>query len=228
LVVLRSSNASSVANAALEAELQEREWVDIARYLDVTRSEMVFARKVLLVEGLAEQLLAPPMARSIGVDLDAQGISVCAIGGVNFEPYAKFLSALGIPFVVVTDGDPRGPRARTGESRMEQLASRLDGTASPAELGLFYGDQTLEVDIQDADESNRVALVKALLRFDWGDERKGELEDALDGNPLSAERLLQFADAVSKGRLAQRVAGENGEIIPPAYIRDGLEHLQDT
>jgi putative ATP-dependent endonuclease of OLD family len=226
LVVLRGSDARSVAHAALEAELQEREWVDIARYLDVTRSEMVFARKVLLVEGLAEQLLAPPMARSVGVDLDAQGISVCAIGGVNFEPYAKFLSALGIPFAVVTDGDPRGPQARTGESRMERLASRLDGAASPAELGLFYGDQTLEVDIQAADESNQAALINALLRFDWGDERKGELEDALDGNPLSAERLLQFADAVSKGRLAQRVAGENDEIVPPAYIRDGLEHLQ--
>jgi len=166
------------------------------------------------------------MARSIGVDLDAQGISVCAIGGVNFEPYAKFLSALGIPFAVVTDGDPRGPQAWTGESRMERLASKLDGTAFPTELGLFHGNQTLEVDIQAADASNQAALIKALLRFDWGDERKGELEDALDGSPLSAERLLQFADAVSKGRLAQRVAGENDEIVPPAYIRDGLEHLQ--
>ena len=85
-MVLRGVEHGSVACSALTAHLEEAEWDDIARYLDVTRSEMVFARKVLLVEGLAEQMLMPTIAASLTVDLDGEGISVCAVGGVNFRP----------------------------------------------------------------------------------------------------------------------------------------------
>jgi putative ATP-dependent endonuclease of OLD family len=130
LVVLRAGESASEAFAATAAVLTEREWEDLARYLDVTRSEMVFARKVLLVEGLAEQLLILPMTAREGIDLDAQGITVCAIGGVYFDPYVRFLTALGTPHAVITDGDPRGPQSRTGERRMTALAEKVSAGAS--------------------------------------------------------------------------------------------------
>ena len=128
LVVLRGGEHGSVACSALTADLGEADWDDIARYLDVTRSEMVFARKVLLVEGLAEQMLMPTIAASLTVfDLDGDGISVCAVGGVNFRPYVRFLRALGIPNAVITDGDPRGPKSRTGAQRMASTSEGPGG-----------------------------------------------------------------------------------------------------
>lgn len=66
----------------------------IARYLDATRAELVFARRVLLVEGFAEQVLVPRLAQTIGFDLDKLGISVCAIHGTHFSSYVKFCEAL--------------------------------------------------------------------------------------------------------------------------------------
>jgi putative ATP-dependent endonuclease of OLD family len=225
LVVLRAGENASEAFAATEADLPEREWQDIGRYLDVTRSEMVFARKVLLVEGLAEQLLILPMAVREGVDFDAQGITVCAIGGVNFAPYVQFLTALGTPHAVITDGDPGGPRSRTGENRMKKLAEKVSEGASPEDLGLFYGEHTLEVDLYDADGENADALLAVLEKYDWGSERKPELEQAIAGDGLEAERLMVFIDAVGKGRFAQRVASLNDELEPPDYVCRALDFL---
>jgi putative ATP-dependent endonuclease of the OLD family len=225
LVVLRAGESASEAFAASAAELKEQEWDDIARYLDVTRSEMVFARKVLLVEGLAEQLLILPMAAREGVDLDAQGITVCAIGGVYFDPYVQFLRALGIPNAVITDGDPAGPKSRTGESRMQKLAEKISAGTAPEELGLFHGAQTLEIDLHNADDENAGALLAVLRKYNWSYARAQELEEAVAAGRLDAEPLMAFIGAVSKGRFAQRVASENAELVPPAYVSRALAFL---
>jgi putative ATP-dependent endonuclease of OLD family len=87
--------------------LTDAEEEDLSRYLDVTRAEMLFARGIILVEGDAEKFLMPVFAETIGHSLDPLGITVCSVAGTNFKPYVKFLTALGIPFSVVTDWDPR-------------------------------------------------------------------------------------------------------------------------
>jgi putative ATP-dependent endonuclease of OLD family len=106
LVVLREHDGASTAHAAATAGLEDEEWRDLRRYLDATRSEMVFASRIVLVEGFAELVLLPRFAAAIGLDLDRLGISVCAVHGTHFGSYARFLTALKIPWVVVTDGDP--------------------------------------------------------------------------------------------------------------------------
>ena len=228
LVMLRAAETSSTAFAALEASLNNREWDDIARYLDVTRSELVFARKVLLVEGLSEQLLLLPMAVHEGVDLDALGITVCAIGGVNFRPYLRFLRALGTRCAVITDGDPRGPKSRTGAIRMSTLAKEIGGDdADPADFGLFHGNHTLELDVYEADATNAAALLGALDHFKWGNERENELQTAIAGDGLAPDRLMTFIEATAKGRFAQRVAGDNDTLVPPQYVGRALEYLTE-
>jgi putative ATP-dependent endonuclease of OLD family len=225
LVVLRAGENASEAYAAVKADLTEREWQDIGRYLDVTRSELVFARKVLLVEGLAEQLLILPMAAHESVDLDAQGITVCAIGGVHFDPYVQFLTALGMPHAVITDGDPRGPRSHTGENRMRRIAEKISEGTAPEALGLFHGEHTLEVDLYGADGDNAEALLDVLKKYKWGSVREKDLEEAVAGDGFEPEKLMALIDAVSKGRFAQRVAGENAELAPPDYVRRALAFL---
>jgi putative ATP-dependent endonuclease of the OLD family len=229
LVVLRGGEHNSVAYSALDADLKDSEWDDLARYLDVTRSEMVFARKVLLVEGLAEQMLIPTIAASIGIDLDGEGVSVCAVGGVNFTPYLRFLRALGIPHAVITDGDPRGPRHLTGERRVALMARQLEGDgADPEALGLFYGDSTFETDLADADDTNYQKMLECLQAWSWGPQRGPELEQAVAGGDFSHERLMTFIDAVSKGRFAQRLAGVAHTLTAPPYVAGALRRLANA
>ena len=104
---------SSTAN--LKNELTPNEFEDIERYLDVTRAELLFSRAVIFVEGDAEEYLLPALADLAGIDLDRYGITICNIRGTNFAPFVKLVSCkkdadgklfgLGIPFVVLTDGD---------------------------------------------------------------------------------------------------------------------------
>ena len=39
------------------------------------------------------------------MSLDRKGIICCNINSTNFKPYVQFLDTLGIPYVVITDGD---------------------------------------------------------------------------------------------------------------------------
>ena len=71
----------------------------LRQYLDSTRSELFFARKILFVEGSAELLLFPSLARLVGVDLAHEGISVVSAAGLNFKVFLPFIKGeiLNVP-----------------------------------------------------------------------------------------------------------------------------------
>ena len=80
----------------------------VQRYLQEDRSDMLFARSVLLVEGQAELFAMPRFARTLGMDLDGNGLSVVLVNGLgNFRTYHQILTAFRIPHVILVDGDGR-------------------------------------------------------------------------------------------------------------------------
>ena len=72
LVLLKKSadGSSTVGRSTAELELTEAECADLERYLDAKRGELLFAKGVVLVEGMAEVFLVPHFARLLGFDLD--------------------------------------------------------------------------------------------------------------------------------------------------------------
>jgi putative ATP-dependent endonuclease of OLD family len=226
LVVLRKVDDQIKAFAAREANLAESTWEDIGRYLDATRSEMVFARKVLLVEGFAEQVLIPRLAVNVGLEFDELGITVCPIHGTHFESYARFLGALGSPYAVITDGDPDAGTGKTGVERIARLAKRLDDGKDPEALGLFVGVSTLERDVFEASDRNRVAMLGALASFKWSKKRSSEIQTALDSDgAMDAEQFMDLVAVLGKGRYSQRLAASVEALDAPTYINSALEHL---
>lgn len=80
--------------------------VKVQRYLQEERSDMLFARAVILVEGQAEYYALPAFARTLGLDLDRAGVSVVFVNGIgNFPTYHEILAAFRIPHVILMDGD---------------------------------------------------------------------------------------------------------------------------
>lgn len=58
---------------------------NVQRYLDAVRSNLLFAKSVLLVEGDAEEILIPLMVKKVlGVSLDELGVSLINIGSTGF------------------------------------------------------------------------------------------------------------------------------------------------
>jgi len=100
--------ATSATVASAIPGLIAPEISDLERYLDATRSTLLFARKVMLVEGPAELFLIPLLVKQVmGIDLERQGISVIPIHGVHFQPYAKLFCEAGLKkkCAILTDGD---------------------------------------------------------------------------------------------------------------------------
>jgi putative ATP-dependent endonuclease of OLD family len=224
LVVLRSAAGQTEAYAASAAELDESEWDDIARYLDATRAELVFARRVLLVEGYGEQVLLPGLATALGMDLDKLGITVCAIFGTHFSAYARFCQALGIPWAVLTDGDPAADGSLAGEARGRRLLERLGRSGGLADNGVFVGSTTLEYDVFRCSSGNQDACRVVLGEFA---QTSGQLA-RLDGWGASQPDQTDFLAAIGhigggKGRFAQRLSTR--ALDPPGYIKDALEYL---
>jgi putative ATP-dependent endonuclease of OLD family len=223
LVVLRSAAGRTEACAASTAELDPAEWADIARYLDATRAELVFARRVLLVEGYGEQVLLPGLASALGMDLDKLGITVCAIFGTHFSAYTRFCQALGIPWAVLTDGDPCDDGTLAGEARGQRLLERLGRPGELASNGVFVGS-TLEYDVFTCSPGNRDACLSVLGGFAQTGRQRARLQAWTKSEPGQTE----FLSAVSqigggKGRFTQRLSTR--PLDPPAYVRDALSYL---
>lgn len=118
IVTLRSVKGASTAYSLAALPLSVNELEDVERYLTASRSELLFARGVIFVEGDAEEALLPGFANALGCNLDDLGITVCNVAGSNFAPYVKLAASLGLPFAVVTDWDPLdGSKPPLGKAR---------------------------------------------------------------------------------------------------------------
>ncbi|NGX08679.1 AAA family ATPase [Mycobacteroides franklinii] len=220
LVLLRNHGADSSASAAHTASLNNDEWSDIARYLDATRAELVFARSVLLVEGFGEEVLLPTMATQLGMDLDKLGITVCAIHGTHFKSYIAFCQAVGIPWAVVTDGDPD---AKTpGMARAYQLVTDLGLQGTPEENGIFVGTTTFEYDVV-AVRDNHTTCCDVLIAL-CAKPSQTTIKSWSIASPGRYSFMRIVENAGGKGRYAQRLA--HHAMIPPPYIERALNHLQ--
>ncbi|MCY7716964.1 ATP-dependent nuclease [Bacillus altitudinis] len=83
----------------------------VQRFLDATKSNMLFAEKLILVEGLAEQLLMSIFAEYAGKSLEDNHVAVINVGGKYFNHFLYLFNtsnstAINRKVVCITDRDP--------------------------------------------------------------------------------------------------------------------------
>lgn len=156
--------ATKSAVATNNPALMPKEKADLERYLDATRSTLLFARKVILVEGPAELFLIAPLVKAVlGINLDEYGISVIPIHGAHFEPYTKLFGPAAIEkkCSILTDGDSQNEETEPDiDPEDEADAPATPAVPSPdrvaslkakqnAFLKVFVGDTTFEMELTD-------------------------------------------------------------------------------
>lgn len=79
----------------------------LSKFLDVTRSDMLFADKVILVEGIAEKLLMPLFMEICGCPYEDEHISIVEIGGKHFQYFVELFNenAVKKKVLCITDRD---------------------------------------------------------------------------------------------------------------------------
>lgn len=116
----------------------------LERYLDVTRAELFFARRAILVEGAAELVLVSVLAEKCNSKLREHGVSLISVEGLNFDSFLPLFGekALKIPVSILTDADPAGP-VDEDEDEDEDEEETAETEAGESEDGdESYGDKS--------------------------------------------------------------------------------------
>lgn len=65
----------------------------VERYLDATKSNMLFSKGIILVEGIAEQLLLPCLALYCGKSIEKSHVAIVRVDGLTFKHFLKLFGA---------------------------------------------------------------------------------------------------------------------------------------
>jgi putative ATP-dependent endonuclease of OLD family len=204
----------------------------VSRYLDVTRSALLFGNRALLVEGIAEALLMPVIARLCVLHTDPhalqrfRGAVVVAIDGVDFAPYVQILlhpyegATIADRVVVVTDADPDSPGNRKAD--LDALAA---GWGVTDRLRVLTNVVTLEHELFTAGNAALIREIFLALHPQsvprWAADIDGV---AVAVRPQAFVDLLK-STRTRKGDFAQQLAQriEDGAAFHvPDYLRQAI------
>ncbi len=240
LNVLSRSNKHAVVFNPSNGLVAE-EVTGIERYLDAVRTNLMFAKGVLMVEGDAEQIMIPTLISKVfGVSLDEIGISLVNIGSTGFENIAVLFNdnRLRKKCSILTDLDASIldlPEDENDDTK-EQTAcrnSQESGAARKIRLDAFckdnqwvkpfYAKNTFEVDFLDEGNAHEVKLV---VKKKYTQEASiTRISQKLDSSEISVagSEILRLADKFGKGWFAIMVSDEVTHLttIPP-YITQAI------
>src|SRR5262249_9640103 len=110
IVLIEKQTAFPLVEGA--TRLQKSDYRFLERFLDSTKANLFFARGLIVVEGDAEAILIPTLAKLIGYDLTAHGVSIINVGGTGLRRYARIMQRakgakeqLSIPVACLADMD---------------------------------------------------------------------------------------------------------------------------
>lgn len=231
--------------------LESHQIVALERYLDAVRTNLLFAKSVILVEGDAEQILIPTLVKEVfGVTLDELGISLINIGSTGFENVASIFhdDRIKRKCAIITDLDasiidlPKDEKddnneqksCRASQKSGEQRKLRLDEFIKNNDwLNVFYAGYTFEVDFIKSNNSHEVKqLVSKEFSRDADIKRiHGLLDDK--SVAIAGKEILRLAEKYGKGWFAIKLSEYITHLTSvPTYILEALafvsEHLNQN
>jgi putative ATP-dependent endonuclease of the OLD family len=202
----------------------------LQRFLDATRGEFFFARRLLMVEGIAEALLLPVLTKISGGRLKESAVTVLNADGINFNAFLPLFgeNRLSFPVAILTDGDASEVGAPPSATAVGLKAKEADIT----NLRVEYSEITFEHELARSPE----ILPLMLEAFEILHPINGKkLKEDIHGLPTADDKADAFLSEflrnnTSKGRFAQELAelldvsGIQAAAVP-RYLQEALKFL---
>lgn len=217
---------------------------ELQRYLDAVRSNLLFAKGVILIEGDAEEILLPSLIKKVlGVRLDELGISLINIRSTGFQNVAQLfhdervkrkcsiLTDLNNAILDTTIIDDDSNKLQSYKKKAENSSksgierkAKLDAFILDNDwLEVFYAIHTFEVDFVKAGNSWEV---KQIIEDVYIDPPTRELaRTELDSNEVAVygKRVLTMAKQEGKGWFAIMLGKHiTKDTIIPNYIFESI------
>jgi len=99
-------NSKGVCATSLMPGLDQEDINILHREIMRFRGEILFAKALILFEGVTEEQLVPAMfERYCGNSAFSIGVNCISVAGKNYPPFVKFACSFGIPVCIVSDND---------------------------------------------------------------------------------------------------------------------------
>lgn len=147
-------------------KLAEGDYRFLQRFLDVTKSNMLFAKSIIFVEGISEALLIPELANLLGRPLERYGVTVVDVGGTSFLRFSKIFipnnnndTTMGMRISIVTDLDIKHNEETSEniQNKINELKERYDSVENGIRT-FISPHQTLEYCIAKSVLSDELLL----------------------------------------------------------------------
>jgi len=221
--------------------------VKLERYLDAIRTNLLFAKGVLLVEGDAEAILIPNLVKNVfGITLDELGISLINIGSTGFENVAQIfhdnrlqrkcsiITDLDAAIVDTTPSDEDGEKLKKykekllrseqkGEARKVILEDFISGNQW---IKIFYADHTFEVDFIKSGNTNEAKSLCEQIYTNATKISEAEREILSGDIGQYGKRILTMANKQGKGWFSILLSEQiTFQTKIPKYILDAILFL---
>lgn len=238
LIICNGDNAFPMGDEY--TKLEKSSYVFLEKFLDVTKSNLFFAKGVILVEGWAEEILIPSLAKAIGFDLTAKGVSVVNVGNLGFDHYSKIFLRKNAPFMdipvaVVTDCDVREYEENGNDyQKKDNIDSERENkiieikSKSSQNVKYFVAPRwTLEycLNLSDTLKQEFQKIVKSIhTRSGWDSDFEKELAGKLIRQTLNKTRiayeLANYLDGL------ENISLEESDTI--CYLKKAIEYAADN
>lgn len=229
---------------------EDREFLH--KYLTLTRCDLFFADKSILIEGPTERILMPEMIKKVDAliqnenNLSSQYISVIEVGGAYTHHFFKLLEFLELRTLIITDLDSvRSEISQNGKMANHKCKVADGSLTSNASIKKWFDDSNISpITLISKPENEKI---KNILRIAYQIPENGSsicgrsFEDAfmLANIPLcnvegttdeeKAEDAWKKAQSVDKKTdFALKYAISKKEWIVPEYIKEGLLWLAEN
>ncbi|MCH7387453.1 AAA family ATPase [Acinetobacter modestus] len=216
----------------------------IQRYLDAVRTNLLFAKGVILVEGDAEEILIPIMVKKVlGVSLDEIGISLINIRSTGFTNVAQLFHTSRIKrhCSILTDLDSAicdisqkdtdsedikrfKKKVANSEKSGKERKEKLDDFERRNEwVKSFYADHTFEVDFLKIGNNCEVLDIVNDIYVDPKIRSFASNELMSQDISIYGQRVLTMAKYIGKGWFAILLGKTiSHTTLIPMYIMDAI------
>lgn len=192
----------------------------LKKFLDVTKSQLLFSKKVIFVEGISEAILVPVFAKICGFDLDKHGVEVVNVQGLSFKRFAPLFddeNDLTIKGVILTDDD-RSSICGNGSDSYNKIKM-----LETNKLKIFSSRKTFEFELiyTNGFESEIWEIFK--------NKHSGIFEGIDDFTPLFNVFNNSQKNSIKKADIALTLSEEikkESEDIVPEYIKKAFDFLR--
>ncbi|QPF72688.1 AAA family ATPase [Roseateles sp. DAIF2] len=210
-----------------KTKLQKNDYEFLRRFLDATKANLFFARGVAVVEGPAEALLLPALAKACGKSFSKHGLAVVNVGGIGLYHYARIFQrtdgkVVPIPVVCLTDrdvvpdvatyvsppknGKPRFEKDFKPEALAAHVKSKVDRAAGDRTIVCVSDRWTFEFDLARYGCGELMfTAIQLAVKAQAADERLTEEQEVLATAAAHDAWVQLKCEGLSEDELAARV-----------------------